>query len=95
MEITNDTKPQVHKDHKVIMDNRRKITITSVTKAISANASSVLLQLQGSKCVVNGKELHINKLDINDGIAEIVGEIYSFKYSGTGESKNFFKRMFQ
>lgn len=84
------------KSHLVTIDNRKKITITNVTKAISANENSVMLQLQNNKCVVLGKDLHIHKLDVNDGVAEVVGEVQQFKYLGAStEPKNFLKRVFQ
>lgn len=94
MNTTTENKVKINKDHKVIIDNRKKITITNVSKAVSANETSVILELQTTKCYVSGKNLHISKLDVEEGVAEITGEINSFKYAG-GESQNFFKRLFK
>lgn len=96
METTNLNSPaKMFKDHKVIIDNRKCATITAVTKAVSANEGSVVLQLQNTKVVVAGKELHINKLNIVEGIAEIDGHINSIRYLSTSEPQGFFKRMFK
>lgn len=96
MESTaNENKPKVQKDHKVMLENRKKITLTGVTKALSANESSVVLQLNNFRANISGTQLHLNKLDMEQGIAEVVGEINLLKYSGGVEQKNFFKRLFQ
>jgi len=91
----NTDKLKIIKDHKVIIDNRKNITITSVSKAISANENSVILQLNSFKIYINGKNLHFVKLDIEQGIAELSGEIDGLKYSGTHQEQGFFKRIFK
>ncbi len=83
------------RDHKVIIDNRKKVTVTAVTKALSANESTVLLQLTNNKILISGKSLFISKLDLEQGIAEVDGEINSIKYTGSVEAGGFLKRIFK
>ena len=87
--------PKVYKDHKVIIDNRKKIMLTGITKAISANPTSVILELQNGRIFITGSELHISKLDVESGNVDLDGEISNIKYSGNGQSLSFFKRLFK
>ncbi len=91
----NENKPKMQKDHKVMLENRKKMTLTGVTKALSANETNVVLQLTSYRATITGTQLHLNKLDMEQGLAEVVGEVNQLKYSGATESKNFFKRLFQ
>lgn len=92
--VVNDNR-KVVKDHKVIIDNRRKITLTGITKALSANATNVLLQQNQSKILVNGTNLHLSKLDVEQGAVEIEGEINGVKYLNNSSPEGFFKRIFK
>lgn len=84
----------VNKDHKVILDNRKKMTLTGISKAVSANENMVVLLLPGQKMTVSGKGLHLNKLDMEQSIVEIEGDIFSFKYVSAATPQGFFKRIF-
>lgn len=95
LENTQKTEKKVVMDHKIIIDNRKKITLTAITKAISANENSVILQMANQKVYIQGKDLHINKLDVNDGVAEVVGEIIGVKYLVPSSPQGFFKRVFK
>lgn len=81
------------KDHNVFISNRKKITLTNVTKALSANQNGVVLQLVGYKAQISGNNLHISKLDMEQGVAEVEGEINGLKYVGANEAGGFFKKL--
>jgi len=90
-----DKKMMPAKEHKAIIDNRKKITLTSVTKALSANDKGVILQLHGHKAHISGSGLHIAKLDVDQGVAEVEGHITGLKYVGGGESGGGLKRLWK
>lgn len=83
------------KDHKLIIDNQRKASVTSVVKAVSANQQSIVLQLGHTKLQIVGSELFLSKLDVVAGLAEVEGKINTIKYAGGGQQKNFFARLFK
>ena len=72
--------------HKIILDDRQILNMTGVTKVQSINTECV------SICIV-GKNLHIEKLDVDAGNVEIVGEIQSIKY--LGQKQGLLKRIFK
>lgn len=78
--------------HKITMDNRNKISITGITKMVSSNDTLITMLIKNTKLVVSGKELHIEKLDIEGGELQACGVIDSIKYAG---GDGFIKRIFK
>ena len=79
-------------NNKIILDNRSKISITGVTKMISSNDSTLIMQIKNTKLCVLGKGIKIDRLDINTGVLEASGEFDSIKYNDNG---GLFKRIFK
>ena len=79
---------------KLTLDNRKKLSLTGVEKAISSNENNMIFQVSGVKIFISGSELHIEKLDVDSGMLELSGVVDCIKYS-TGTSKSLFKRLFK
>lgn len=79
-------------NHKITITNRNNILISGMTKMCSSNETSITMMIKNTRLVINGKDLHIEKLDIENGILEAIGTIDSAKYSG---SDGFIKRIFK
>ncbi len=82
-----------HTQHKLVCDNRRLLCITGVEKASEASPTHFSCVVMGRELQVDGKDLQVNKLDVNEGVAEIEGEIDAIKYAQ--ERKSIFKRLFR
>lgn len=82
-------------DHKINIDNRTKINITGVEKVISASQTQVIAKVSGSRLCILGKNLSVSKLDVEQGILDLTGELNSLKYSATASTQGFFKRIFK
>ena len=81
------------KEHKIILENRKKVTITGIEKMESVNTTQVALITNQTQLIISGTELHINKMDVGLGNVEIVGNFDSIKYAD--KKQNIFKRMFK
>lgn len=79
-------------NNKIILDNRNKISITGVTKMISSNDTTLIMQIKNTKLCVMGKQIKIDRLDINTGLLEASGEFDSIKYNANA---GLFKRIFK
>lgn len=79
----------------VNLDNRKILMLTGVTKMISANEDCVIAEVGNSNLRVEGKELHISKLDVENGNLNITGVVNALKYSGSNVRESFFKRIFK
>lgn len=82
-------------NHTINIDNRSKINITGVDKVISASETQVLAKVAGSKLCILGKDLTVSKLDVEQGILDLTGELNQLKYTGTATTQGFFKRIFK
>ncbi len=80
-------------NHKIFCDNRKFLQILGVEKVESSNENQVVCKVMGLTLFVQGKNMHISKLDVPQGILEIDGQINMLKYMA--EKKNFWKRIFR
>ena len=79
-------------NHKITITNRNNISISGITKMCSSNETSITMLIKNVRLVVNGKDLHIEKLDVENGLLEASGTIDSAKYTG---NDGFIKRIFK
>lgn len=84
------------KNHKLLCLNRNELSVTGVSKVNSATEKQINLVINNEQLIIFGMNLHVNKLDIEQGIVEIVGTVDSIKYSKSNAIKEgFFKRIFK
>ena len=85
--------------HKLTLSNRRTAGITGVSDVISFDISEVLLETELGMLDLKGKDLHVNRLNLEKGEADIEGEIDMITYSKvpevTGKKDKMFGRIFR
>lgn len=83
----------------IILENRRKLTLNGVLEVISYNDEKIALSTCLGNLDIKGKELKINKLDVQNGDVIITGVInaitYSIKEIGKNKKDSLIKRLFQ
>lgn len=67
--------------HAVMIDNRERVSVTEVTDIESFNEEIIFLVLKNGGLVIRGEDLHIQKLDLEEGRVLITGEIASAVYT--------------
>lgn len=67
--------------HAVNIDNREKVSVTEVTDIESFNEEIIFLALKNGGLVIRGEDLHIQKLDLDEGKVLITGAIGSAVYT--------------
>lgn len=92
--VTNVINEKRFNNSKLTLENRKKLNLTGVEKAISSNEQNMIFMVNGSKVYISGQGLHIEKLDVESGMLELDGVVDCIKYS-TGGNKNMFKRLFK
>ena len=87
----------VSKPHKLVLENREKLTLTGIGKVHNANDHTISLEIDGTNLVIEGSEMQVSKLDVNTGNMEVLGIINQIKYSDNGvkPAKNFLSRVFK
>lgn len=83
--------------HSIIMENRKKLTITGVSDIDSFNEQCVIAITSIGTLTIKGSELHVGKLNIESGDLNIDGHIDSLIYSNTADRKggSVFKGLFK
>ena len=88
----------VNKSHKVIMTNRKVGSFTGIVDVLSFDVSEILLETELGMLHVKGKDLHVNRLNLDKGEVDIEGMIEGFSYSQipavTKNKESFLGKMF-
>ena len=72
---------KITKAHKIVLNNRQGGNFTGVLDVISFDISEVLLETEQGMLNLKGKNLHVNRLNLEKGEADIEGTIDSLSYS--------------
>ncbi len=85
--------------HKVTIEGREKMSVTSVEDVDSFNENEIIFLTGFGMMTVTGEDLHINKLNLEDGLLVIEGSIEALDYQDHEEqrmrSKGLFGRVFK
>lgn len=71
----------IEKNHKMVLSNRRFGSFTGILDVLSFDLSEVLLETEMGMLHIKGKDLHVNRLNLEKGEADIEGEIDAMTYS--------------
>jgi sporulation protein YabP len=69
------------KSHKITLTNRKSGSFTGVLDVISFDIGEVLLETELGMLHIKGKDLHVNRLNLEKGEVVIEGLIEAFHYS--------------
>ncbi|MBQ6843274.1 MAG: sporulation protein YabP [Agathobacter sp.] len=72
---------KITKSHKIILGNRTSGSITGVLDVISFDITEVLLETEQGMLNIKGKDLHVNRLNLEKGEVDVEGTIDAFSYS--------------
>lgn len=84
--------------HKCILSDRKNLELTGVKQIDSFDAHEFLLETSQGWCIIQGKELSLDKLDTDRGEVIIKGLIDMIQYLNNKQSpekESLFKRIFQ
>lgn len=83
--------------HNLIMENRRKLSVSGVSDVESFNEEEIILHTDMGGLMIKGSGLHINKLSVEIGEVSLEGEIDGIDYVETkkGKGAGILSRMFR
>ena len=67
--------------HKLIVNNRKSSSLSGVTDVIAFDMNEVLLETELGMLMIKGKDLHVNRLDLDKGEVDIDGQVDALNYS--------------
>lgn len=71
----------VNTSHKIMLMNRKNGSFTGILDVLSFDISEILLETEMGMLHVKGKDLHVNRLNLEKGEVDIEGMIESFVYT--------------
>jgi len=71
----------VAKTHKILLNNRKNGSFTGILDVLSFDINEILLETEQGMLHVKGKDLHVNRLNLEKGEVDIEGMIEAFSYS--------------
>lgn len=81
-------------DHQVTMHDCKSLLVTGVKEVVSFDEMAVLLITSCGQMTIEGEGLHISRLDLDRGEADVDGMIGGIYYSKIKEkSGGFFRRL--
>ena len=83
------------KSHKLILNNRRTGSFTGILDVLSFDVGEILLETELGMLDLKGKDLHVNRLNLEKGEAEIDMITYSKVPEVTGKKDKMFGRIFR
>ena len=67
--------------HHLILEDRRALTATGVTRVVSCDETGAVLETQQGTLAVGGQGLSVSELSIQTGEVKIFGRIETMQYS--------------
>ncbi|MDD6283949.1 MAG: sporulation protein YabP [Firmicutes bacterium] len=82
-----DEKRTVKLPHNVIMEDRKKLTVSGVSDVDSFDDNTVVIYTDMGELTVKGDGLHISGLNIDTGDLSLTGNIYGLMYTDDNRRK--------
>lgn len=71
----------ITKSHKILLNNRKNGNFTGILDVLSFDINEILLETEQGMLHIKGKDLHVNRLNLEKGEVDIEGMIEAFSYS--------------
>ena len=85
----------VRLNQNIIVENRKKITLTGVKDVLSFDEETVVLDTSLGKLTIKGTGLHIANFDTKSGDLSAEGRLYALAYTSDEKSGGIFSRIFR
>lgn len=71
-------------NHSIVMERRENISITGVNDVISFDEETIIVDTEMGVLILRGNGLHVSKLNLENGLLEVDGEIFNLTYEEEG-----------
>ena len=78
---------QITGGHKIWISGRKSGTVTGISDVLSFDETEILMDTEMGMLSIKGKGLHISKLNLEKGEADLEGQVDSLTFWGSGHKK--------
>lgn len=68
-------------EHKVLLTNRKNGSFSGILDVLAFDMTEILLETEMGMLTIKGKDLHVNRLNLEKGEVDIEGDIGALEYS--------------
>ncbi len=91
-----DDKNIIRLPHNIILEDRKKLVVSGVIDIDSFDESLIVAFTDMGDLNIKGKDLHINKLNVETGELSVEGDIFALIYlDDTKRDGGFFSKLFK
>ena len=88
-------KTEARRSHNVIMEERSKLTISGVEEVESFDEQEIICVTTKGTLIIKGNDLHIDKLDLENGDLNVGGVITDLNYEEAAQGGSLWSRLFR
>ncbi|MCL2587845.1 MAG: sporulation protein YabP [Oscillospiraceae bacterium] len=91
-----EAKTRAELQHNIILEGRERLSISGVEDVESFNEETITVYTSKGMLIIQGSDLHIEKLSLDGGDLSVEGEVHSLRYEEeTREKGGLFSRLFK
>lgn len=79
--------------HKLILNERRQLTMTGVTEVVSFDENAIVLCTELGRMTVHGQGLQLRQLALDGGQVAVDGTVCAIVYEEARQSGGWFRRL--
>ena len=80
--------------HSLSLEGREKLSITGVDDVTGFDEALVVLKTGQGELSIRGRELHVERIDLDSGILELHGQIQDLSYDEPADGRSLWSRLF-
>lgn len=73
--------------HRVVLEERCRLSVSGVTDVIAFDEESITADTDMGMMVIRGEDLHISRLNLDEGVLQVEGSVDSVDYGGDQGAK--------
>ena len=91
-----EAKARAELPHNIILEGRERLSISGVEDVESFNEENIVVYTSKGMLIVQGRDLHIEKLSLDGGDLAVEGQVQSLRYEEEVREKGgLFSRLFK
>ena len=79
--------------HKLVLNERRQLTMTGVTEVVSFDENAVVLCTELGKITIHGRQLQLKQLALDGGQVAVEGHVSAIVYEEARQAGGWLRRM--
>ncbi len=72
--------------HRIVLEERSRLSVSGVTDVVSFDDESITADTDMGMIIIRGEDLHIGRLNLDEGVLQVDGSVDSIEYTDGSES---------